>query len=82
MEVLNMNIRQVYDLEALFEQLGLPSEPEAIDSFIHTHCVASRIKLHEAEFWNNSQRSFLESAFADDEIWTAAMDELNVRLHG
>ena len=77
-----MKMRQVYDLEALFEQLGLPSDQEAIDSFIHTHSVESKIKLHEAEFWNDSQRSFLENAFADDDEWTTSMDELNVRLHG
>jgi hypothetical protein len=82
MEVINMIIRQVYNLEALFKQLGLACDPEAIDSFINTHSVESKIKLHEAEFWNNSQRSFLESAFANDDVWTTAMDELNVRLHG
>lgn len=76
-----MKIRQVYDLEALFEQLGLPSEPEAIDSFIHTHSVKAMVKLHQAEFWNNSQSNFLESAFDEDDEWTAAMDELNERLH-
>ena len=77
-----MLIRRDFDLEALFDQLGLPSEPEEIDSFIHTHRVESKIKLHEAEFWNESQCKFLESAFAEDDEWTAAMDELNVRLHG
>lgn len=77
-----MLIRQDFDLEALFDQLGLASEPEAIDSFIHTHGVEAKIKLHEAKFWNDSQRSFLENAFTDDDVWTAAMDELNVRLHG
>ena len=77
-----MNMRQVYDLEALFEQLGLPSEPEAIDSFIHTHKMHAAKKLHLAEFWNESQCRFLESALAEDDEWTSAMDELNARLHG
>lgn len=77
-----MIINPVYDLEALFEQLGLPSEQQAIDDFIQTHRMERSVKLHEAECWNVGQRSFLKEAFEEDAMWTVAMDELNVSLHG
>ncbi|MGE8556858.1 MAG: DUF2789 family protein, partial [Acinetobacter sp.] len=43
----------------LFEQLGLASSPAAIELFIRTHQLPSQQNLHDAPFWNKSQREFL-----------------------
>ena len=75
-----MMIRQTYDLKNLFKQLGLASEPEAIDEFINKHKLDANVRLYQADFWNDSQRSFLEDGFYEDEMWSLVQDELNVRL--
>ena len=41
---------------ALFEQLGLPNDPESIRAFIHTHApLADSVRLEDAPFWTSSQ---------------------------
>jgi hypothetical protein len=44
-----------YDLKTLFDQLGLPSENEAIDDFIEAHPLDANTKLIDAEFWTPQQ---------------------------
>ena len=75
-----MMIRQVYDLQNLFKQLGLASEPEAINEFINKNKLDANVRLYQADLWNDSQRSFLKDAFYDDEIWSVVTDDLNARL--
>ena len=45
--------------ELLFAQLGLAQSPAAIELFIRTHQLAAHQNLHDAPFWNRSQRDFL-----------------------
>lgn len=39
-----------HELSTLFDQLGLPSDGNAIDDFIVAHPLAPEIKLVEADF--------------------------------
>jgi len=71
----------VYSLTTLFEQLGLPSEPDEINQFIKDNQLASDVHLHEASFWTPQQASFLKQGISRDASWTDVIDELNVRLH-
>lgn len=43
------------DLATLFDQLGLPSEPDAVEAFIKQHSIAAEIHIAEAPFWTQAQ---------------------------
>jgi hypothetical protein len=65
----------------LFAQLGLPSEPGAIDAFIATHRpLAQGVALYRAPFWTTSQRDFLKEEIIEDADWAGVIDQLNARL--
>ena len=64
----------------LFEQLGLPTDEEAIASFIQQHHVTDGIPLHKASFWTPAQAEFLREGFLDDADWVVAIDQLNSAL--
>jgi hypothetical protein len=50
----------IHSLNALFEQLGLPSSDSEIRAFIELHQpLTLSICLSEADFWNPSQAAFL-----------------------
>jgi hypothetical protein len=68
-------------LAALFEQLGLESDPASIDTFISSHFLPENIKLSEAEFWTPQQARFLKEELREDAEWALVVDELNERLH-
>lgn len=68
------------DLEHLFEQLGLSSNPESIEDFIAKHSLKGKVLLHQAEFWNSSQRDFLKEALEEDAQWTELIDHLDTLL--
>ncbi|MDR6177866.1 MULTISPECIES: DUF2789 domain-containing protein [unclassified Pseudomonas] len=72
----------VHDLTTLFEQLGLDSDPAAIDDFIASHSpLPDAVKVSEADFWSPAQKSFLKDEIMGDADWAPIVDELNVRLH-
>ena len=64
----------------LFEQLGLPADQHAIDTFISRHRLLPGQKIFEANFWNDSQKSFLRSALLDDAEWAVPVDSLAIAL--
>ncbi len=68
-------------LELLFAQLGLPSSLAAIELYVRTHQLPAHLSLHEAPFWNRSQRDFLISHLVQDDDWALWIDELNQQLH-
>ena len=71
----------MHNLVSLFKQLGLPNTNEAIKDFINRNRpVPGNLLLHEAEFWNASQASFLKEAIEEDADWAEIVDELNVML--
>ncbi len=74
---------QHHRLPQLFEQLGLPASPEAIDSFIASHRpLPESTPLDQAPFWTPAQAAFLREEILEDGDWAEVVDELNLRLHG
>lgn len=69
-----------HHLTALFEELGLPTEPEAIRRFIASHPLAADQKIYQAAFWSEAQRDFLQSALEENADWSDAVEQLSVML--
>lgn len=68
-------------LQELFEQLGLPSEPEAIDAFITRHRPTSLgCALPDAPVWTRAQAGFLREAIAADADWALPAEWLGQAL--
>ncbi|WP_374855321.1 DUF2789 family protein [Acinetobacter indicus] len=68
-------------LALLFSQLGLANSPAAIELYVRTHQLPPHISLHDAPFWNKSQRALLISHLVQDDDWAIWVDELNQQLH-
>lgn len=63
------------------EQLGLPGDAVGIDQFITSHSpLKGDVKLVDAPFWNEAQRSFLRDCIHDDADWALPFDQLNEAL--
>ncbi|WP_409421046.1 DUF2789 domain-containing protein [Pseudaeromonas sp. ZJS20] len=72
---------QQHGLPALFRQLGLADEPEAIRTFVAAHGpLDAALALHDASFWSPAQAQFLRQSKADDADWAEVVDELDVML--
>ena len=70
-----------HSLPELFDQLGLESSEQAIDTFIHEHHINDKtIPLPRADFWKKNQSDFLEESWQDDGEWTYVVDELDTLL--
>ena len=71
-----------HSLEALFEQLGLPSSAKDIETFIQQHSsqLDHSSPLHHAKFWNASQSEFLKEAKKEDADWVEVVDQLDTLL--
>lgn len=71
----------LHRLPALFDQLGLPSDPEGIRDFIARHRpLESTVRLHEAPWWSRAQADFLRESIEQDAEWAEAADELDALL--
>lgn len=68
-------------LPLLFEQLGLASDEQSIESFVQQHQLSRDVALAQAEFWNASQQEFLRNRCEQDDEWAIVVDELNELLH-
>ncbi len=65
----------------LFDQLGLPSAPEEIETFVRRYRpLADHLKLADAPIWNDSQASFLKEKLHEDSDWALLIDNLNAQL--
>lgn len=70
-----------HNLAGLFDQLGLPSDEDAIRAFIDEHSpLDPELALVEADFWNPGQREFLLEALAADSDWTEVVEHLDAFL--
>ncbi len=76
-----MLTQQKPSLDLLFSQLGLANSPAAIELYIRTHQLPANVSLHDAPFWNKSQRALLISHLVQDDDWAIWVDELNQQLH-
>lgn len=63
-------------LKLLFDQLGLNSDQASIDQFVETHQLPKDVMMHEASYWNDSQREFIASHWRKDDEWSLVIDEL------
>ncbi len=71
----------IHSMTSLFDQLGMDSSDQAIEIFIDDNRpLASNIELHEAEFWNASQASFLKQEIDEDADWAEIVDQLDALL--
>lgn len=71
----------VHAFKDLFEQLGLPSDAEAIKRFIASHRpLAADVKLVDAPFWNAGQVSFISEELLRDADWAEVVDQLDTAL--
>ena len=70
-----------HDLNALFQQLGLPSETEDLQAFVSKYSpLAETIELADAPFWSPSQATFLREQLNKDADWAEVVDQLNLLL--
>lgn len=78
---MSKNMSPKPSMELLFSQLGLANSPAAIELYVRTHQLKATENLHDAPFWNKSQRDFLISHLVQDDDWALWIDELNQQLH-
>jgi len=75
---MDTSLHQVKDL---FLQIGLPSEKNDIDQFIHENKgIPTGIPIWEAEIWTPSQSAFLKESYDEDSDWVEAVDHLDALL--
>ncbi|WOH38735.1 DUF2789 family protein [Thalassotalea fonticola] len=71
----------LHNLEGLFAQLGLDSTEQGINNFISTNKgLDANTRLADANFWNQSQASFLADSIRLDSDWSEIVDVLNALL--
>ncbi|HJV91618.1 MAG TPA: DUF2789 domain-containing protein [Holophagaceae bacterium] len=71
----------VHLMTELFVQLGLPSDPPAIQAFLAKHRpLPSHLPLAQAPFWNPAQAAFLREGLQEDGDWAGIIDKLDVGL--
>lgn len=75
-----MDLSNHYSIPNLFDQLGLPSNEEAISRFVSQHKLPADQKLEDATFWTDAQASFLKQAINEDSDWIEVVDALNLEL--
>ena len=69
--------------EALFDQLGLPSDTCSIKFFIAENSpLNEHIRLEEAPCWTPSQATFLHEKIQLDADWAVVVDQLNIAMRG
>ena len=69
-----------HTIETLFQQLGLSSDPAAIENFIFNNHLEENIPLDHAACWNAGQAQFIREALDQDSDWCEVVDQLDARL--
>ncbi|EMP54130.1 hypothetical protein MSNKSG1_17131 [Marinobacter santoriniensis NKSG1] len=70
-----------HSLSTLFEQLGMPSDSDSIETFVARHSPLPReIAIQDAPFWSESQSHFLEEGLEEDSDWAEIIDELDAMM--
>lgn len=71
----------LHNLEGLFAQLGLDSTEQGINDFISSNKgLDAKTRLADANFWTQSQASFLSDEIKLDSDWSEIVDVLNTLL--
>jgi hypothetical protein len=68
------------DLSHLFEQLGIDNSADNIDKFIASKQIPANVLICQAEFWSESQKSFLREAIEEDAQWSELIDQLDALI--
>jgi hypothetical protein len=69
-----------HTMETLFQQLGLSSDPAAIENFIFNNHLEESMPLDHAACWNAGQAQFIREALDQDSDWSEIVDQLDARL--
>lgn len=64
----------------LFEQLGLPSSPEAIEEFLFANELPDGVNVEDAPFWTPAQAAMLKEMLEQDTNWSLIVDQLSEAL--
>lgn len=75
-----MEMPHHHKLGELFAQLGLPSNPAAINEFCARYRLGRQTALPDAPFWSDAQAQFLREAWNADADWVSVIDALAARL--
>jgi hypothetical protein len=76
----NMQTRH-HSVNELFAQLGLPTDIDSINRFLHEKTpLQPGILLEKAHFWTAEQCIFLEEEWLKDADWVSSIDLLNILL--
>lgn len=71
----------IHHIADLFAQLGLPSDPDAVEAFIRTHRpLPAGVALTDALCWTPSQAQFLREQVQADADWSEKVDQLAAML--
>ncbi|MCP4596364.1 DUF2789 family protein [Neptuniibacter sp.] len=69
------------EIQNLFKELGLNSDPCAIDEFIEKNKILTgELHIADAPFWNPSQSEFIRDSLYYDSEWSYAVDQLDIIL--
>jgi hypothetical protein len=73
--------QSIHRFTDLFAQLGLPSDPQSIASFLmDNQPLPEAIRLPDATFWSAGQAAFLREALAQNSDWAELVDQLSLAL--
>lgn len=75
-----MDTSNHFTMQSLFDQLGLASEPEEINTFIKQHSLPPEQRIADADFWSPAQTAFLQEAIEEDADWVELVDHLDTQL--
>lgn len=75
-----MNL-EYHTLNALFAQLGLPSDDDSINLFVKDHALDKDVRIDQAAFWPSNKAEFLRECIQQDSDWALVVDQLEERLH-
>ncbi len=65
----------------LFQQLGLPSDPDSIRCFVTQHSpLDPAVRIEDASFWSPAQALLLKEEMRRNADWTLVIDQLSVAL--
>lgn len=68
----------MHTMANLFQQLGLPSDPGAMEAFVAHHgALPTGVALCDAPFWSPAQAGFLKEQILGDADWAEVVDQLD-----
>ncbi|WP_417346113.1 DUF2789 family protein [Ferrimonas sp.] len=69
------------NLNSLFDQLGMASDPVSVSHFIQGYHLDANTPIEAAGFWTQAQADFLKEGRSSDGEWSEVIDQLDTLLH-